>query len=188
MRAEAVAPRSECPEPERWLAPDEWATETDVSRFLGDLVRVLKPDYVVETGSYHGYTAEQIGVALRDLGRGHLLSIELAEQKARQARLRTSGLPVTIVTNRAADVEPSQPVDLLFVDSGWADRMQEVRHFHWWASPRCVIVAHDSAITDAYTGVKGFYKDMQAVVDEGLVQPWFKLPTPRGLALTRYAK
>jgi len=186
MRAEALPPRPECPEPGRWSAPDAWATETDVSAFLGDLVRALKPDYVIETGSYVGYTAEQIGLALRDLGRGQLVSIELAETKAQQARARTDGLPVTIVTNRAAHVEPTQPVDLLFVDSGWDDRMVEVRHFHRWASPRCVIVAHDTAVPTDYPGVPAFFASLQAVVDDGLVEPWLKLPTPRGLALTRY--
>ncbi len=186
MRAEALEPRPECPEPGRWSAPDEWATESDVSRLIGDLVRALKPDYVVETGSYVGYTSREIGLALRELGRGHLLSIEIAHAKAEQARSRTFGLPVTIVTNRAAHVEPSHPIDLLFVDSGWADRMVEVRHFQSWASPRCVIVAHDSAVTEAYPGVPGFYADMQAAVDDGIVLPWLKLPTPRGVALTRY--
>lgn len=187
MRAEALAPRPECPEPGRWSAPDEWATETDVSRLLGDLVRALKPDYVVETGSYVGYTAREIGLALAELGRGQLLSIELAKAKADLARERVKGLPVTIVTNRAAHVEPSQPIDLLFVDSSWEDRMVEVRHFRQWASPRCVIVAHDSAVPVSYPGVPAFYASMDAAVADGTVLPWLKLPTPRGIALTRYA-
>jgi hypothetical protein len=49
-----------------------------------------------------------------------------------------------------------------------------------------VIVAHDSAITTAYPGVSGFYADMDAAVADGIVQPWLRLPTPRGLAMTRY--
>ncbi|HEX2594753.1 MAG TPA: class I SAM-dependent methyltransferase [Rhizomicrobium sp.] len=186
MRAEALASRPECPEPGRWSAPDEWATETEVSRFVADLVRALKPDFVVETGSYVGYTAEQIGLALRDLGRGRLVSIELVHAKSEQARARTAGLPVTIVTNRAAHVEPDQPIDLLFVDSGFTDRMVEVRHFRQWASPRCVILAHDSAVPTSYPGVPEFFADLEQVVVDGLVHPWLRLPTPRGLALTRY--
>jgi hypothetical protein len=34
--------------------------------------------------------------------------------------------------------------------------------------------------------VPAFLADMQAIVDEGTVHPWLYLPTPRGLALTRY--
>lgn len=186
MRAEALPSRPECPEPGRWSAPDEWATETDVSLLIGSLVWALKPDFVIETGSYRGDTSREIGLALRGLGRGHLLSIELSEARAAQARTNTNELPVTVVTNRAAHVIPEQPIDLLFVDSGWEDRMVEVRHFQPWASPRCVIVAHDSAVPERYPGVSGFYAAMQQAVDDGIVLPWLKLPTPRGLALTRY--
>ncbi len=83
-------------------------------------------------------------------------------------------------------VIPEQPIDLLFVDSGFPDRMQEVRYFQEWASPRCVIVAHDSAVPTSYPGVPDFFADMAQVVEDGIVHPWVKLPTPRGLALTRY--
>ncbi len=186
MRAEALAPRPECPEPSRWDAPDEWATESDVSRFVGDLVRVLKPDYVLETGSYHGYTSEQIGQALADLGRGRLTTIEISHDSAERARARCAGLPVTVITNRSQHVTPDEPIDLLFLDSGWTDRMEELRYFKAWASPRCVIAVHDSAVPVSYPGVPAFFASLEAVVTEGIVHPWLRLPTPRGLAITRY--
>jgi len=77
MRPEQVPARPECPEPARWLAPDGDATEADVSALIGAFVTALKPDYVVETGTYHGDTTVVIGEALRDLRRGHLLSIDI---------------------------------------------------------------------------------------------------------------
>ncbi len=168
------------------MAPDEWATESDVSRFLGDLARVLKPDVVLETGSYRGYTSLAIGLALAELKRGHLTTVEIKAVDAEMTRQRCLGLPVTVLTNRSQHIEPPGPIDLLFLDSGWEDRMQELRYFRQWASPRCVIAVHDSAVPESYPGVPGFFASLDAVVAEQLVQPWLKLPTPRGLALTRY--
>ena len=186
MRPEALKPRPECPEPGRWVAPDEWASETDVSVFLGNLVRLLKPDLVLETGTYTGHTACEMGVALRELGRGRLVSIELDRHRVKEATTRVSGLPVDVLMGSSLSYTPTGPIDLLFIDSEFPIRMDEVRRFQAWASPRCVVVAHDSAVPTNYPGVPAFLEAMQAVVAEGVVLPWLLLPTPRGLALTRY--
>jgi predicted O-methyltransferase YrrM len=186
MRAEALPPRAECPEPGRWSAPDAWASEVEVSQFLGDLCELIKPDFVVETGSYAGFTSAFIGVALVQVGRGAAVSIEVNHARAREAAERCVGLPVTIVCDHSLQYVPTQPIDLLFVDSGWETRMPEVRRLKAWASPRCVVVCHDPAVPTNYPGVPAFLADMQAIVDEGTVHPWLYLPTPRGLALTRY--
>lgn len=186
MRAEALPPRPECPEPHRWAAPDAWASEEDVSLFLGDLVSLLKPDFVLETGAYHGYTTEHLGWACRGLGRGHVVSLELNADAAAIARHRTADLPVDVLNLSSLDYTPTAPIDLLFTDSDFPIRMAEVRRFQPWASPRCVVVAHDPAVPLKYPGVDIFLREMQAVVDEGVVTPWVHLPTPRGLALARY--
>ncbi len=186
MRPEEVPPRAECPEPARWSAPDGNATENEVSALVGAFVAALKPDYVIETGSYHGDTTEEIGAALQALGRGRLLSIEMEPEHANIARMRVVGLPVTVTVAKASEVLPDEPIDLIFIDAGTDDRIHQVRHFKEFASPRCVILYHDSALLEAAPGIKEMFADMQTLVDEGTVQPWLKLPTPRGLALTRY--
>ncbi len=186
MRVEALPPRPECPDPSRWSAPDDWSSETEVSVFMGELVMLLKPDFVVETGSHMGFTAEQIGWALVELERGTGVSLEIKPEWAATARKQIGAAKMTVLEQSSLTYHPDQPIDLLFVDSDFSTRMPEVRHFHRWASPRCVVVAHDPAVPSDYPGVKGFLHDMQAVVDEGVVYPWFYLPTPRGLAMTRY--
>src|SRR3990172_4705889 len=75
-RREELYARPECPQPGRWSAPDGVATETDVSALLGALVRALKPDLVVETGSYLGHTTEAIGRALAAEARGGPICFE----------------------------------------------------------------------------------------------------------------
>jgi predicted O-methyltransferase YrrM len=186
MRPEEVPARPECPEPSRWVAPDGNATETDVSALIGSLVMALKPDYIIETGSYHGDTTYVMGRALAELGRGHLLSLDIEPEMVALTQMRCLGLPVTVQLAKASEVVPSEPIDLLFIDSGLDDRMVQIRAFKPYASPRCVIVMHDSAIWHIAPGMADFYVEMQKAVDDGVVLPWLKLPTPRGLALTRY--
>jgi predicted O-methyltransferase YrrM len=187
MRVEAMPVRAECPEPARWSAPDDWASEAEVSRFLGDLVELVKPDLVIETGSYHGDTSREIGGALASLQRGQLVCLELDPSRAAQTAARCLTLPVEVIEGPSLAYQPSAPIDLLFLDSDFPIRMTELRYFHQWASPRCVVVLHDSVET-AYPGWDLMGRAMTAVVDEGLVWPWLHLPTPRGVGLTRYRR
>lgn len=186
MRSEGVINR-ECVRPERWSAPDDYASEREVSRFLGDLCRLLKPVQVVETGSYHGDTSYEIGKALHENGEGHLLSLEYAQERAITATERCAGLPVSVTCQHSMTVTVEKPIDLLFLDSEFETRMQELQHFAPMCSPQCVIVLHDSAAPAGWPGVDVMNDRMAALVASGLIQPWLKLPTPRGLALTRFA-
>ncbi len=186
MRPETVRARPECPEPGRWSAPDDWASEDEVSAFLGELTYLIKPDSVIETGSYLGHTSRDIGRALAELGRGSLVSIERDTTRAEAARMLTNGLPVRVVTGSSLDYMPLEPIDLLFIDSDFPIRIAEIRYFKPWASPRCVIALHDAAI-DYYPGSGAMQRDMRIAVSEGVIQPFLQLPTPRGLGLTRYA-
>jgi predicted O-methyltransferase YrrM len=186
MRPELLPARPDCPDPGRWLAPDSDATETDVSALIGGFVLALKPDFVVETGTYHGDTTVMIGGVLKALRRGHLLSIDHDPAMTQHAEKRVLGLPVTLMTAQASQVVPPQPIDLLFIDCGLDDRIKQLRNFFPYASRRCVVLFHDSALPIDVPGVADMYADMQLAVSSGLVQPWIKLPTPRGLAITRY--
>lgn len=180
-RREVMWGRPECPDVNRWKAPDGIATEADVSDLLGALVHALKPDLVVETGSYLGHTSEVIGRALLSEGRGRLATFEIAPDRAEHVRAKCTGLPVEVW---AIDAKTFQgglvKVDLLFVDSEYDSRVEEIRRFRRWASPRCVVVAHDSVVAD-------YRRKLDALsAIEKIVAPWMHLPTPRGLSITRY--
>ena len=186
MRPEQVPARPECPEPARWLAPDGNATEKDVSALIGAFVRALKPDYVVETGCYFGDTSAVIGNVLKVLGRGTLLTIDIDPDMVALTRKACADLPVDVMVAKASNVVPLYPVDLLFIDCDLPDRQRQIRNFKLYASPRCVILVHDTALIEACPGIPEFYADMQRLVDDGIVEPWLRLPTPRGLSLSRY--
>jgi hypothetical protein len=173
-----TAPHSECPHPERWSAPDSTAAEVEVSEFLGALCVALRPKRVLETGAYLGYTARAMGRAL--VGFGELHSLEKDPARWRAARAATQGLPVTVHLVDSQEFEPDGPLDLIFFDSHIGMRYQEVLRFRQFASRRCVWALHDTM----HPQVAGYLDDLQA---DGIVRSVTNLPTPRGLALGRYA-
>ncbi len=188
MRPEVLPGRPECPEPARWVARDSEATEHDVSMLIGAFVWAIKPDYVIETGTYRGDTTVMIGQALQALGRGHLVSIDIDHQATlfTAERLNGQGLPVTLMTCKASTFIPTEPVDLIFIDCSLDDRLAQLAAFRPYASPRCVILMHDSALPPGSPEVAQLNAEANLAVDDGLVLPWTKLPTPRGLAISRY--
>jgi predicted O-methyltransferase YrrM len=179
MRPEPHITREECSEPERWSAPDGIAAETAVSDFLGALVHLLKPRFVVETGTYLGDTACSIGTALKLEGRGRLVTLEINPGFADTARIKCADLPVTVLTMNSLDYVPEESVDLLFLDSAYTARTKEIRFYKVFCSPACVIVSHD-------TVVDSFRKDLDSLAEKFIVQPWVYFPVPRGLGITRF--
>jgi hypothetical protein len=178
MRREQHHARVECPEVERWTAPDVLASEDEVARFLAGMVDLLKPDLVVETGAYLGHTSAAIGRALLAVERGRLVALERDPQRAAEARVRTAGLPVTVETTDTLTWTPPSPIDLLFLDTELATRPAELRRFAPWASPRSVVVVHDTHDAALRTA-------LQACTEDGLTGGWTFYPTPRGIGTAR---
>lgn len=166
MPSEALftSPKIDC-DPSRYSAPDNMATEREVSRFIAALVDLLHPNMVLETGTYKGDTAEQIGLALDFQGYGHLDTLESDAALVRDATVRLASLPVAVHRYRSLDFIPSYTYDLMFFDSSIEDREAEMAHFSRFASPRCVWVLHDT-------------RNPSLAKLGGL-----RLPTPRGVSI-----
>lgn len=170
-------PREHCPNPERWHAPDITATEVEVSQLVGMMAFALRPDVVVETGTYLGHTAQEIGFSLG--GDARLYTVELDQDHARAAEERCVALPVTVVVGDSLEYHPPGLVDLFWLDSETDIRHLEIRHFLPWMHSRTVIGVHD---TGPQHPVRGF---LEPLVAEGIVEPPLWLPTPRGVAFMR---
>ncbi len=54
LQAEYHRPTPECPNPKRWQMYDSMTAEAEVLEFLRTLVTTIKPELVVETGSFLG--------------------------------------------------------------------------------------------------------------------------------------
>ena len=69
-------PTPECPHPERWSMYDSMTAEVEVLEFLRTLVTTIKPELVVETGTFMGVSTLWIAEALRINGFGRIVTCE----------------------------------------------------------------------------------------------------------------
>lgn len=180
-------PTEMCPHPERWTSTDGDSTEIEVSEFIGALVRIIQPDFVVETGAAYGQTSEQIVRALLANGRGRYVGLEVSRNRAKVARRRIAPAPgggFKILCKSSLRWTPpadSPPIGLLFLDTTREARMGELEWFAPWLARGAIVAIHDFPWDRGpYRG--WIYRD---VVDTGLGRVVF-FHTPRGLALIEW--
>lgn len=139
--------------------------ENETSTLLAAMVRHQKPKRVLETGCAHGDTAEAIGEALHDNGRGILYTCDTDPAMCEKTRERCSGLPVQVFqqegisligpddTSAWSEVELScHRWDFAFIDSWWTPvRVAEVRKLRDWMNPGGLVCLHD--VCQNYQGV-----------------------------------
>lgn len=164
-----IGPTADCPHPELWRNYDAAASEVEVGDFLYGLVRLMKPQVVIETGCYLGHTAEKIGMALVENGIGNLVTCDRNPSYMEQAIHRVKFLPVQVKDQSGIQLcAEMENVDLAFLDSG-GDRLAEAKRLHM--SPHGVVVLHDAR-----------HKDYQAFAEStGWAEIFF--PTPRGISI-----
>src|SRR5246127_5901494 len=87
-------PTAECPHPERWSMYDSMTAEVEVLEFLRTLVTTIKPELVVETGTFSAISTLWIAEGLKANGRGQVISCESDPKvyTAAKQRIDTSGL------------------------------------------------------------------------------------------------
>lgn len=126
----------------RYTSPDGMATETVVSQFMGWLVRMMKPERVLETGCYIGSTTVEIGQALKENGSGTLFTCDTKFEYCDAVYEMTKDLPV--VVESISGVEQAKKwdkIDLAFLDSG-GDRVEEAKALRM--NPNGIVVLHDA--------------------------------------------
>jgi predicted O-methyltransferase YrrM len=124
-----------------WVARDDMASEQEMGDFLCGLVRMLKPNLVVETGCYMGDSTvrmeeaidrNQCGVLVAcDVDAGHVAEVN-GKLLMHRARCELS---------KGVDLPDLADADLVFSDSGDSDtRIAEYNR----CKSGCVFVVHDT--------------------------------------------
>jgi len=171
----------ECPHPERWHMYDSMTAEAEVLEFLRTLVTTLKPNLIVETGSFLGVSTVWMAEGLRSNGFGRIVSVEFDPVVFAKAEenLVASGLAewIDLRNGSSLELEISGTIDLLFSDSDLDIREQEVRRFLPQLSPTGLILMHDAS---SHPGT--VRQAALRLESEGLISTVL-LPTPRGLAI-----
>jgi predicted O-methyltransferase YrrM len=187
-RAGAIVPEyhratPECPHPERWSMYDSMTAEVEVLEFLRTLVTTIKPELVVETGSFLGASTLVIAEALRMNGFGCIVSCEFdpkvfaaAKEKIEASEFRDL---IDLRNESSLEMKVDGAIDLFFSDSDMPIREQEVRRYLPQISPFGLILMHDAS-----SHLKHVRDAALKLEREGLISVVL-LPTPRGLVVAQ---
>jgi len=173
----------ECPHPERWHMYDSLSAELEVLDFLKALVITLKPELVVETGTFSGLSTLCIAEGLQSNGFGRIITCELDKKvyDAACRRFAASGLAAWIDARNESSLEMMVDgrIDLLFCDSEGPLREQEVRRFLPQVNPNGLILIHDASSSLRIVREAALHLEAEGLLSVLL------LPTPRGLVLAQ---
>lgn len=149
---------------------------------LAALVREKKPSVVVECGTAVGYSGLWIARELKAAGRGTLITIELDEQRAKQARahFEKAGL-ADVVEVRTGDArqlvrEIKQPVDFLFIDCNYSNYHPCFQGIEKHLAPGAVVVADNVGI--GASGMKDYLDRVRSKYHSET--EWFDIDLPWG--------
>src|SRR5438270_10508882 len=173
----------ECPHPERWSMFDSMTAEVEVLEFLRTLVTTIKPELVVETGTFSGISTLWIAEGLKANGRGKVVSCEFDPKVYQKARERIGkselGRWIELRNESSLEMKVEGRIDLFFSDSDMPVREQEIRRFLPQISPNGLIVMHDAS-----SHLQVVRQAALKLESEGLISVVL-LPTPRGLVVAQ---
>jgi predicted O-methyltransferase YrrM len=173
----------ECPHPERWHMFDSMTAEAEVLEFLRTLVTTLKPELVVETGTFSGVSALWIAEGLKANGRGRLITCEYDPEiyENAKARIEASGLSqwIELRNQSSLEMKVEGTIDLFFSDSDLPIREQEIRRFLPQINPHGLILMHDAS-----SHLEIVREAALKLEQDGLISTVL-LSTPRGLVLAQ---
>ncbi len=176
-------PTPECPHPERWHMYDSMTAEAEVLEFLRTLVTTLKPNLVVETGSFLGVSTLWIAEGLKANGFGKIISCEYDPVVFARAQEKIAASPlapwIELRNESSLEMRIEGTIDIFFSDSDMPIREAEVKRFLPQIRPTGLILMHDAS-----SHLKTVREAAFQLEDEGLVSAIF-LPTPRGLVLAQ---
>src|SRR3981081_2472231 len=91
---EYYRPTPRGPPPERWRMFDSMTAEAEVLEFLRTVVTTIKPELVVETGTFSGISTLWIAEGLKANGRGRVITCEFDYEiyENAKARIQACGL------------------------------------------------------------------------------------------------
>ncbi len=183
LQPEYHRPTPECPQPERWSMFDSMTAEAEVLEFLRAVVTTIKPELVVETGTFSGISTLWIAEGLKANGFGRVITCEFDPQvyENAKARIAASGLSnwIELRNESSLEMKVDGTIDLLFSDSDMPIREQEIRRFLPQINPYGLILMHDASshlkiVREA--ALKLEREDLLSVI---------LLPTPRGLVVAQ---
>ena len=146
-------------------------------------MKTIKPELIVETGTFSGISTLWMAEGCRANGFGRIVTCEfdaLVYESAKQ-RIANSGLGewIDLRNESSLEMKIAGPIDLFFSDSDMPIREQEVRRFLPQINPFGIILMHDAS-----SHLKQVREAALKLEREGLISV-VMLPTPRGLVVAQ---
>lgn len=124
-----------------WPNPEEVIQgELELCVFLFSLILETKPRLVFESGTNVGTTTRAMGAACWVNGFGQVVSCETDKDLAKIATGLCGHLPVTVRNMPALEAKELLEADLVFIDSSYESRIEEVKR----VKPGAIFVMHDT--------------------------------------------
>lgn len=198
-RTRRIVPQPEVtPHPPGFQMFNTGGVEVEVAEFLYSLVRLIKPGFIVETGTHLGISALYFALGCRDNAKGSIWTYEVIPELLTQAKALWSDLAIGALVNShlLPSLESRIPshlsIDLLFLDSEPQYRFDELLHFWDQVPPGGLIVIHDLHPSLGHHGQThhgvydwpygDFREKIGSLIKDHKVQT-ISLPTPRGLTI-----
>lgn len=137
---------------------DSGGVEVEIGEFLYALLRVIKPNYVLETGTYHGLSSTYMGMALKANGKGTLTTLDpyTLPDNISFTLWRNMELENIVFHKKESSLDYvcTTPIDVLFLDSEPYLRFKEFVKYFDLVSPGGIIMIHDLHPHLSYTGLE----------------------------------
>ena len=175
---------------------DDGGVECAVGEFLWAMTRLLRPNYVLETGVYHGWSSSYIGCALNENNKGYLDAVEYEIKHIQTSKEKWQKLKIDkrIVEHHISSLEftPKHNYELIFLDTEPQIRFQELVRFYPYLNEGGYVFIHDTPRNLTLGNINPDHPEFKSWPFGDLpeeINIWvqikqlipFHLPSPRGL-------
>lgn len=126
---------------------DDGGVEKEVGEYLFGLIKVLKPQHVLETGIYHGISSSYMGLALQENGYGQLDAVEYEAQHIQESKEKWNKLEISsLITSyliSSLDFRPDHKYQLIWLDTEPHLRFAELIRFFPYLEEGGFVGIHD---------------------------------------------
>lgn len=173
-------------------------TEVEISEFLYGLVRMLKPNLILETGTHKGISSAFMGQSLKDNNKGKIITTEIHQEHIDDAKAlwKDIGVDDYIISHKQESLrlnfDSDVHFDMLFLDSEPQLRFDEFIRFWPNVIPGGFILIHDlhssmghhdKIYHDVYDWPYGDFRIKLGPFIKNLDITWIHFKTPRGLSM-----
>lgn len=179
----------------RYAMWNDGSVECEVGEFLMSMVRVIKPEQILETGTYKGWSSAYMANGLKENGSGHITTLEIEQSHIDHSLDLWEKLNVSdfITVNKIASLnyEPVTSYQLILLDTEPQIRFAELIKFYPYLESGGFVFIHDLHRHMAQVGQNPDHpekfwpwgeipEEMKELVKSDKLRP-FHFSTPRGL-------